>query len=781
MAAHVLIGVGYGCSCIDRCRVRMSMSLLGRLERRLRWRAAAVLVLASVGLALVWGDGRTYAHGNLAAADPPPNSSLDAPPARVTIWFTEPIEPSMSSIRVLDSEGRRVDNDDSAADPNDPTVMFVTLHPQLPDGTYTVGWRNLSTIDGHSIRGTYFFSVGEPLSEALVDAEGEPLLQSAAEPIMRWIVLLGGLSAMGSLMLWMVVLRPALGQAADMASLAVRARGRVYFLVLVGIVVALIGSVGHLLTQAASIYEVSVLDAFGEPVRFVLSETDWGRGWLRRAALFIGAVGPTLALLRLRKTPSVWRDTALEASAFLVAAMAMLTVSMTSHAAATTGIEFAATATDYVHMLAASFWVGGIFGLAVVLPVVFSHAPQGRIRDVVMAFLPRFSVVAVICFCTLAVTGLYSAWAQVTILPALVVPYGLTLLAKTALIVVLLALGAANLLWLTPAIRQNRAAASLIRWTITAEAVIGVFVVLASGYLTSLEPARQVASRQGIGVSESLTFHDVSEGVNVQVDVEPGQVGANEVMVSLTDRRGAAMTSVTGVDVRLTYLDADLGEEFLSAEDSGQGRFVASEVPVNIAGPYQMEIAARRTDGFDVRAAFRFEARTVGGFSSSSIFPSEDTGQLLFGIELAVLGSIFLAVGVPLGGWQSRRGSAVMGLGLAGFVAGAVIVFAAQSGGAADGERNPFLPNSDSLAVGSEVYSSSCATCHGQGGRGDGPAAAGLDPPPADLIVHVPLHSDRALFDFIRDGIEGTAMVGLGDRYTDEQIWHVVNYIKILE
>ena len=755
------------------------MSLLCRLERRLGW--VAVLVLASVGLGLVWGDGRMYAHGNLASADPAPNSSLDAPPSRVTIWFTEPIEPSLSSIQVLDSEGRRVDEGDSASDPNDPTVLFVTLQSQLPDGTYTVGWRNLSTIDGHAVRGTYFFSVGEPLSETLVDADGEPLLQSAAEPIMRWIVLLGGLSSLGALMLWMVVLRPALGRSADAAALAASVRARVYWLTAAGIAAALVGSVGHLLTQTATVHEVSVLNAFGEPMRFVLSETDWGRSWLRRAALFIGAAGPALALLTLRKTPSVRRDTALEASTFLVAAMAMLTVSMTSHAAAVTGIEVAATITDYIHILASSFWVGGVFGLAVALPVVFSHSPKGRVRDVVMAVLPRFSVVAGLSFCTLVVTGSYSAWAQVTVLPALIVPYGLTLLAKVAFVAVLLALGAVNLLWLTPAIRQNRAAASLIRWTVTAEAVIGVFVILTAGYLTSLEPARQVASRQGIGVPESLTFQAVSEGVNVRVDLEPGQVGANDVTVSLTDRRGAAVTSVTGVDVRLTYLDADLGEEFSSAVDAGQGRFAASEVPLNIAGPYQMEVAARRTDGFDVRAAFRFETGAAVGLSSSSIFPSEDTGRLLFGVQLAVLGSIFLAVGVPLGGWQSRRGAAVMGSGLAGFVAGAVLVFAAQSGGAVEGERNPFLPNSDSLAVGGEVYSSICASCHGQSGRGDGPAAAGLDPPPADLIVHVPLHSDRALFGFIRDGIEGTAMVGLGDRYTDEQIWHVVNYIKTLE
>ena len=42
--------------------------------------------------------------------------------------------------------------------------MQVTLQDDLPNGTYTVAWRNLSTVDGHTIRGTFFYSVGEPLS-----------------------------------------------------------------------------------------------------------------------------------------------------------------------------------------------------------------------------------------------------------------------------------------------------------------------------------------------------------------------------------------------------------------------------------------------------------------------------------------------------------------------------------------------------------------------------------------------------------------------------------------
>ena len=96
-------------------------------------------------------------------------------------------------------------------------------------------------------------------------------------------------------------------------------------------------------------------------------------------------------------------------------------------------------------------------------------------------------------------------------------------------------------------------------------------------------------------------------------------------------------------------------------------------------------------------------------------------------------------------------------------------------------DRNPIPPSSESVRGGLALYQTHCLLCHGETGLGDGPSAATMNPPPADLVVHVPLHPDRALFDFVRDGIPGTAMPALGDTLSDDEIWHIINYIQTLE
>jgi high-affinity iron transporter len=86
------------------------------------------------------------------------------------------------------------------------------------------------------------------------------------------------------------------------------------------------------------------------------------------------------------------------------------------------------------------------------------------------------------------------------------------------------------------------------------------------------------------------------------------------------------------------------------------------------------------------------------------------------------------------------------------------------------------------LALGAEVYRASCAGCHGNLGRGDGPLAPGLDPAPANLADWGAL-SDQSPLDYYRRiniGVVGTAMPAFEDRLPARERWAVALYATTL-
>ena len=87
-----------------------------------------------------------------------------------------------------------------------------------------------------------------------------------------------------------------------------------------------------------------------------------------------------------------------------------------------------------------------------------------------------------------------------------------------------------------------------------------------------------------------------------------------------------------------------------------------------------------------------------------------------------------------------------------------------------------------SIVDGARLFPDHCASCHGAGGRGDGPASKGLVPA-ADLTAdHLWMHSDGELFWWLSHGIDmpggGTAMPGFAGVLSDDQRWNLIDYIR---
>lgn len=85
------------------------------------------------------------------------------------------------------------------------------------------------------------------------------------------------------------------------------------------------------------------------------------------------------------------------------------------------------------------------------------------------------------------------------------------------------------------------------------------------------------------------------------------------------------------------------------------------------------------------------------------------------------------------------------------------------------------------LAEGAALYQQRCAGCHGAGGRGDGPTAVGMKPPPIDF-TDAPRARQRsvfALYQIIHQGLDGTAMASYAELPEADQ-WSLALYVSTL-
>lgn len=97
------------------------------------------------------------------------------------------------------------------------------------------------------------------------------------------------------------------------------------------------------------------------------------------------------------------------------------------------------------------------------------------------------------------------------------------------------------------------------------------------------------------------------------------------------------------------------------------------------------------------------------------------------------------------------------------------------------GLTNPIPSNESSLERGKELYAMNCASCHGDGGMGDGPAGSALDPAPAPVAHTSQMLADDYLFWRISEGGTpfNTSMPPW--KFLDEQArWDMINYMRAL-
>lgn len=145
-------------------------------------RTLARLGLVLAGTLLVGGTmaSPAGAHADLLSTDPADGSSLSAPPAQVSLTFSEALVPETVNVAVSNAMGPL-----QAIEPRTQgDTVTVPWPAEVGDGDYTVAYRVVSE-DGHPIEGQFAFTVDSgaaaaDTADASAQAPAMPVAASAA-------------------------------------------------------------------------------------------------------------------------------------------------------------------------------------------------------------------------------------------------------------------------------------------------------------------------------------------------------------------------------------------------------------------------------------------------------------------------------------------------------------------------------------------------------------------------------------------------------------------------
>ena len=418
------------------------------------------LVLAAAVALFAFASAAADAHAYVDSSLPVPGANLATAPRAVSVSFDEPISLAGDDALVVRDEAGRVTSCTPAAaiDPYDVTRAVCSLPRGLTRGRYVVSWRVVSA-DTHVVHGSFAFGVGIAASAAVPEAESMYDPSAAPAAVLRWLALYGTLVACGTLAFEAAVAR---GTVQTMRGVSARCRT----LAKLGLVVALVVAAPALAVQ-------TLAESGGRPGALASSmlstgsATTWGHAWSLRVIALVALLATSL---RKRDLPVPFT--------LVVSIVALVSFSLSSHAmgGASPRLETGNVIADLFHLAGAALWVGGLTSFVVTLPLV-------TLRSALAAFSP----LAVAAVLAIVLSGTYASIVHVGTFQALFdSAYGRIVVAKIALLIPLLVLGARNL-----ARGRDLASVGNAARDLRIEAALALAIVALSAVLTGLPPPRQ--------------------------------------------------------------------------------------------------------------------------------------------------------------------------------------------------------------------------------------------------------------------------------------------------
>ncbi len=492
---------------------------------------------------------------------------LDRAPDTVTLSFNEPVRLTDREITVYDADGGTIESEASTSGSD--VLVDLPDAEAMERGSFVVAWFVVSS-DGHPISGSLTFSVGE--ASASVTEPPPPPTSSRAVTAVQ-----GGLG-----ILMYVGLLVATGLAGFVALVmpdsfaGEQVRRRIRLLVRVAAAVAAVAAV--LLVPVSAAY------AQGEELRDALGGFDAGLVADELASVALLLAGLAVVVATTTDThPGPRRRTAMLAGA-VVAAVSPALVGHTRSYQPTALLLGA----DAVHLLAGATWLGGLVGL-----VLTVRALAGR-ELVAASTLARFSTLASSLLFAVALAGAVLAWRILGAWSGFVdTRYGVLLLVKIGLALVIASVGAWNRFVLLPRVRdavgfdERARTAGTVTRTMAVEASLIVVLLGVTGFLVNASPRPvpvEVPPGQTGIAEESVGDLEVYAGLS------PRRPGRNTLQVQVQDETGEPVTPPRPPVVEVRSGDVDLGEVELSA--IGVGTYSA-DVVLPRPGTWEVQVSLR--------------------------------------------------------------------------------------------------------------------------------------------------------------------------------------------
>ena len=535
------------------------------------------IALAVVLVALAAAPS-AFAHAILQESTPSNDMVVRKSPATVTLRFNEAVETAFGSIRAYNCRGARVDAGKISRP--DERKVSIGLDRNLPRGSYTVTWRVISA-DAHPVAGAFVFHVkaADPGSCTQVFGKGTPGSVDALFKFARALDFALVLLVVGGAAALALVLRSA----------AFELRARLYR-ILAGLAVGLVlAGILCIVLQGAVAGGFGLSEAFRWNTVDSVLQTRFGKAFLFQLA-FAAVVAPVAFVAGQA------RNAALGAVTLIPALCLLPTLSAAGHARTSGSVAIVA---DIVHLAAASTWVGGL-GFTI-LALLLAGADRWPLAS---RAVPRFSILAVVSVVTLVTAGVIrgsqelvpsgttlSDWPRTVWDGVWHTTYGQLLLAKIALVVPLLGLGAYNNRYAVPRLKKQIASVVEQRRFLRAagaELLIMATIVGVTAVLVTEPPAKASVKAPKL----FNTFAPLGD-VELNMTVEPARTGPNVIHIyTYTESGVPAPTAAMMLSASLP--SQNVGPLRIPLQRIGPFHYTVSGATFPQPGDWQMTIEARR-------------------------------------------------------------------------------------------------------------------------------------------------------------------------------------------